>query len=127
MCLMNFSPDKTYGIFSQNRSLYFASGAFQYPLSSQLDLGEYYSIGFIRNSTNYSGFIDSNVSNTGLIPVSDIASIHTCMGGSPISPNNYFNGNIAEAIVYSNNSAFSLNETFHYNFNSRFGIIKGAL
>lgn len=126
MCLMNFSPDQNYGIFSENRSLYFSSGAFKYPLSSELSLGYYYSIGFIRNSTNYTGFIDGNVSNTGLIPASSSSSINTCIGGTPMSPYNYFYGNIAEALVYSSNSAFFLDQKFHYNFNSRFGIITGT-
>ena len=126
MHLMNFSPNQNYGLYAENTSLYFISGDFKYPLSSQLDLGIYYSIGFIRNSTNYTGFIDGNVSNTGLIATSNLNSITPCMGGLNISPNKYFDGNIAEALVYSSNSAFSLDQKFHFNFNSRFGIITGA-
>ena len=126
MFLMNFSPTQNYGIYSSGRSLYFANGSSTYPLSSQLSLGLYYSIGFIRNSTNYSGFIDGNISNTGLIAVSSLGYITPCMGAKNISPYGYFNGNIAEAVVYYGNSAFNLDQKFHYNFNSRFGIITGA-
>ena len=126
MFLMNFSPTQNYGIYSSGRSLYFANGASAYPLSSQLSLGLYYSIGFIRNSTNYSGFIDGNISNAGSIAASSLGFITPCMGAKNISPYGYFNGNIAEAVVYYSNSAFNLDQKFHYNFNSRFGIITGA-
>jgi hypothetical protein len=127
MYLMNFSPFQNYGIYAENRYLYFRTGfssAFQ--ISNQLDLGTYYSIGFIRNSTNYSGFINGNTSKTGLINVSNLRSITPCMGARVINPYRYLDGNIAEAIIYSSNSQFSLDQTFHYNFNSRFGIITGT-
>jgi hypothetical protein len=127
MWLMNFSPNQNYGIYAENRTLYFKTGtSASFQISSQLSLGYYYSIGFIRNSTNFTGFIDGNRSNTGLINVSNLSSITPCMGRSNASPNQYFDGNIAEALVYSSNSVFSLDQKFHYNFNSRFGIITGA-
>lgn len=127
MFLMNFSPTQNYGIYSSNRYLYFRTGsstAFQ--ISDQLDLNTYYSIGFMRNTTNYSGFINGLVSETGLITPSSLGSITPCMGAKNVSPYRYLDGNIAEAVVYSSNSAFNLDQKFHYNFNSRFGIITGA-
>lgn len=127
MFLMNFSPTQNYGIYSSNRYLYFRTGsstAFQ--ISDQLDLNTYYSIGFMRNTTNYSGFINGLVSETGLITPSSLGSITPCMGAKNISPYRYLDGNIAEAVVYYGNSAFNLDQKFHYNFNSRFGIITGA-
>ena len=127
MYLMNFSPNQNYGLYAEDRYLYFRTGSsVAFRISSQLDLGRYYSIGFIRNSTNYTGFINGNISQTGLINVSNLGSITPCMGARPLNPYRYLNGNIAEAIVYSSNSVFSLDQKFHYNFNSRFGIITGA-
>jgi hypothetical protein len=127
MFLMNFSPIQNYGIYAENGYLYFRTGtsaAFQ--ISNKLDLGYYYSIGFMRNSTNYSGFINGNVSNTGLINISNLNSITPQMGARPSSPYRYFDGNIAEALVYSSSNQFSLDQKFHYNFNSRFGITTGS-
>jgi len=126
MYFMNFSTSQNYGLYAQNRYLFFLNGVSGFRVSDQLDLGIYYSIGFMRNSTNYTGFINGRTSSTGLINVSNLNSITPCMGGSNISPNKYFDGNIAEALVYSSNSAFSLDQKFHFNFNSRFGIITGA-
>jgi len=127
MYLMNFSPNQNYGIYAQNRNLYFKTGtSTNLQISSELDLGHYYSIGFIRNSTNFTGFINGNISNTGLINVSNLNSITPCFGANSVVPFEYLNGNIAEAIIYSSSSQFSLNQTFHYNFNSRFGIITGT-
>jgi hypothetical protein len=80
----------------------------------------------MRNTTNYSGFINGLVSETGLITPSSLGSITPCMGAKNVSPYRYLDGNIAEAVVYSSNSAFNLDQKFHYNFNSRFGIITGA-
>jgi hypothetical protein len=128
MYLMNFSSNQNYGIYAENRNLYFRTGtSVAFPISaSKLDLGYYYSIGFIRNSTNYTGFLNGNIANTGLINVSNLNSITPQMGARAVSPNRYLDGNIAEALIYSSSNQFSLDQKFHYNFNSRFGIITGA-
>lgn len=124
--LINFSTSQNYGLYLQNRYLYFLTNSASFLISNQLDLGVYYSIGFMRNSTNYTGFIDGNTSSAGLINVSNLNSITPCIGAKNTIPNRYFEGNIAEALVYSSNSSFSLDQKFHYNFNSRFGIITEA-
>lgn len=129
MYLMNFSATQNYGIFSQNGAFYFRTGSAYNVLitdTNQIDLGEYYSIGFIRNSTNYSGFVNGNLIKTGPLSKSNLSSITPCMGARTAAPYRYFNGNIAEVLIYSSNSEFSLDPKFHYNFNSRFGIITGA-
>jgi phage-related protein len=128
MCLMNFSPNKNYGLYQSNGSLVFRNQGAQYTISGEgLALGRYYSIGFWRRTDAIVGFING-VQRQTLATKSNISSITPCIGASGKNSNeNYFDGNIAEALVYSNNSEFSLDPTFHYNFNSRFGILNGYL
>ena len=130
MCLMNFSPNEAYGIYQLDRSLYFLTKNRLYYISLDgVSLGKYYSIGFWRSNNQCSGFVNGK-SNEGQRPAiaSDISRIVPCIGGSGKNANKYaFDGNIAEALVYSSNSEFFLDPTFHYNFNSRFGIINGTI
>lgn len=130
MCLMNFSPNEAYGIYQLDRSLYFQTKSASYLIkTSPLSLGKYYSIGFWRNTNYRNGFVNG-VSELGVQSIikSDLSSIVPCIGGSGANSNDkFFDGYIAEALVYSSNSPFSLNAEFHYNFNSRFGIINGTI
>jgi hypothetical protein len=130
MCLMNFSPNEAYGIYQLGRSLYFLTKNRYYYISLDgVSLGKYYSIGFWRSNNQCYGFVNGK-SNEGQRPaiVSDISRIVPCIGGSGKTSNQYaFDGNIAEALVYSSNTEFFLDPKFHYNFNSRFGIINGNI
>ncbi len=128
MCLMNFSSDKIFGIYQSNGGLYFRNQGTLYTISGEgLALGRYYSIGFWRRTDAFISFING-VQRQSIALRSNISGIVPCMGGSGKNSNeNYFDGNIAEALVYSSNNEFSLDTGFHYNFNSRFGIINGKI
>ena len=128
MCLMNFSSDKNYGIYQTDRSLVFRNQGVQYTMSGEgLVLGKYYSIGFWRRTDAFVSFING-VQRQSISLRSNISSITPCMGASGKNSNeDFFDGHIAEALVYSSNNEFSLNTGFHYNFNSRFGIINGTI
>lgn len=127
MYLMNFSEEKEYGIYSISGYVYLRDGNSTYhQISNDLELGRYYSIGFYRSSNFYSGYVNGSRRFSSLISVSNLNSITPCFGGRN-GTDQYFDGNIAEAIIYSSNNVFSLNTEFHYNFNSRFGIINGTI
>ena len=123
-CIANFSDSKKYGIFASGASLYFINGTESIQISSALDLNSYYSVGFVRNSTHFTGFINGSGSNTGLISVSNLSSIKPSVGASYLQ-NDFFNGKIAELLVYSKNSQPYLTNTGELNFlfNSKFGIV----
>jgi phage-related protein len=123
-CIANFSDSKKYGIFASGASLYFINGTEFSQISSALDLNSYYSVGFVRNSTHFTGFINGSGSNTGLISVSNLSSIKPSVGASYLQ-NDFFNGKIAELLVYSKNSQPYLTNTGELNFlfNSKFGIV----
>ncbi len=123
-CIANFSDSKKYGIFASGASLYFINGTEFSQISSPLSLNSYYSVGFVRNSTHFTGLIDGVVSNTGLISVSDLPSIKPSLGAS-YSQDDFFNGQIAELLVYNKNSQPYLTNTGELNFlfNSKFGIV----
>ena len=125
---MNFSSDKNYGIYQTDRSLVFRNQGVQYTMSGEgLVLGKYYSIGFWRRTDAFVSFING-VQRQSISLRSNISSITPCMGASGKNSNeDFFDGHIAEALVYSSNNEFSLNTGFHYNFNSRFGIINGTI
>jgi hypothetical protein len=128
MCLMNFSPNEPYGIYQQDGVLCFLGKSRSYVFrSTPLSLGRYYSIGFWRDTNYFNGFLNGDSQRGEISAIkSDLSSIVPCIGGSGKNANDYFfDGNIAEALVYSSNSPFSLDPKFHYNFNSRF-IITGA-
>lgn len=124
-CIINFSDSKKYGLFASGASLYFINGTESSQIStSPLSLNSYYSVGFVRNSTHFTGLIDGVVSNTGLISVSDLPSIKPSLGAS-YSQDDFFNGQIAELLVYNKNSQPYLTNTGELNFlfNSKFGIV----
>lgn len=126
MCLMNFSSDKNYGIYQLDRNLYLSTPNALYQISTEiLVLGKYYSIGFSRNTSFFNGFLNG-IETQRNITKSDISSITPCIGGTSKNVNE-FDGNIAEILIYSSNNIFSVNSEFHYNFNSRFGIINGTI
>ena len=120
MCLLNFSDSQDYGLFLSGGQFQFRNGAETFVIASNVPTNEYYNVGFIRNSTHISGYINGEVFNTGLISVSDLSSVKTSVG-SQLSSAKYWQGNIAEVLVFTKDSAFDLNSSFHKPYNARFG------
>ena len=123
-CIANFSDTKKYGLFASGAALYFINGTESRQISSTLDLNSYYSVGFVRNSTNFTGLINGVVSSTGTLSASSLSSIKPSVGASYLQ-NDFLNGKIAELLVYSKNSQPYLTNTGELNFlfNSKFGIV----
>ena len=123
-CIANFSDSKKYGLFASGASLYFINGTESSQISSALSLNSYYSVGFVRNSTHFTGLIDGVVSNTGTLSASSLSSIKPSLGAS-YSQDDFFNGKMAELLIYSKNSEPYLINTGELNFlfNSKFGIV----
>lgn len=120
MCLLNFSDSQDYGLFLSGGEFQFRNGAETFVIASSVPTNEYYNVGFIRNSTHISGYINGELFNTGLISVSNLSSVKTSVG-SQLSSAKYWQGNIAEVLVFTKDSAFDLNPSFHKPYNARFG------
>ena len=121
MCLLNFSDSQDYGLFLSGGNFQFRNGSEIFTIASNASLGQYYNVGFIRNSTNITGYINGEVFNTDTINNSDLSSIKISLG-SQVSSNKYWQGNIAEALIYTRDSEFTLNSSFHKPYNARFGV-----
>jgi phage-related protein len=121
-CILNFSPNKDYGLFYNGGTVSFRDGANVNVLTSSIGTQDYYSIGFIRNSTHFTGYVNGVVGNSGTLAVSNLNSIKLSIGGAEGSTPKYFAGNLGEVLAFSNNASFNLNTGFHKPFNARFGI-----
>lgn len=121
-CVCNFSPNKDYGLFYSGKTVSLRDGATVNILASEVETGQYYSIGFARNSTHFTGYLNGQVSNSGTLSFSNLNSIKVSVGGTESATPKYFAGNLAEVLVFSNASAFNVNTGFHRPFNARFGI-----
>ena len=121
MCLLNFSDSQDYGLFLSGGNFQFRNGSEIFTIASNASLGQYYNVGFIRNSTHITGYINGEVFNTDTINNSDLSSIKISLG-SQVSSNKYWQGNIAEALIYTRDSEFTLNPSFHKPYNARFGV-----
>jgi hypothetical protein len=121
-CILNFSPNKDYGLFYNGKTVSFRDGANDTFLIENARTQDYCSIGFIRNSTHFTGYLNGVVSNTGTISASNLNSIKLSVGGAEGATPNYFAGNLGEVLVFSDNTSFNLNTGFHKPFNARFGI-----
>lgn len=121
-CVLNFSTSKDYGLFYSGGNVSFRDGANVNLLTSGIGTDQYYSIGFIRNSTHFTGYVNGQISNTGTLSVSDLDSIKLSVGGAEGSSPKYFVGNLGEVLVFSRNSSFNLDSSFHKPYNARFGI-----
>jgi phage-related protein len=121
-CILNFSPNKDYGLFYNGKTVSFRDGANDTFLIENARTQDYCSIGFIRNSTHFTGYLNGVVSRSGTLAVSNLNSIKLSVGGAEGSTPKYFGGNLGEVLVFSNNASFNLNSGFHKPFNARFGI-----
>lgn len=121
-CILNFSPNKNYGLFYSGNSVSFRDNSTLSTISNSVETNQYYSIGFVRNSTNFTGYLNGQVSSTGIITASNLNSIKLSVGGAENLDPKYFAGNLAEVLVFTNSSPFNLNSSFHQPFNARFGI-----
>jgi uncharacterized protein YjbI with pentapeptide repeats len=122
-CVMNFSDSKKYGLFCSGANLYFLNDSESYLIGQNLNLNTYYSFGFVRNPTHFTGMVDGAVSNTGIIGASALTEIKPSVGASYLQ-DDFFAGKIAEILIYSSTSS-SITNTGELNqlFNSKFGII----
>lgn len=122
-CVMNFSDSKKYGLFCSGANLYFLNDSESYLIAQNLNLNTYYSFGFVRNPTHFTGMVDGAVSNTGIIGASALTEIKPSVGASYLQ-DDFFAGKIAEILIYSSTSS-SITNTGELNqlFNSKFGII----
>ncbi len=91
-------------------------------LTGDVATNQYYSIGFVRNSTHFTGYLNGAIGNSGTLSVSDLNSIKLSVGGVEGATPKYFAGNLGEVLVFSNSSPFDLDSSFHKPFNARFGI-----
>jgi hypothetical protein len=121
MCLLNFSDSINYGLFLSGGQFQFRNNSEIFTIASNVSLEEYYNVGFVRNATHITGYINGEVFNTGLISNSNLPSIKVSVG-SQVSSSKYWQGNIAEVLIYTKNSAFDLNSSFHKPYNARFGV-----
>lgn len=121
MNLLNFSDVRDYGLFLSGRQFQFRNAGQTFVIASNISLGEYYSVGFIRNLTHITGYVNGQVFNTGNISASFLGTIKASVG-SKVSSSKYWQGNIAEVLIYTKSSAFSLDPSFHKPYNARFGI-----
>lgn len=121
-CVLNFSPSKNYGLFYSGGTVSFRDGASVNVLTGSVGIDQYYSIGFVRNSTHFTGYLNGAVGNSGTLSVSNLNSIKLSVGGAEGSTPKYFAGNLGEVLVFSNSTSFNLDSSFHKPFNARFGI-----
>jgi len=123
-CVMNFSDTKKYGLFCSGANLYFLNGSESSLIGENLDLNTYYSFGFVRNSTHFTGIVNGVLSNTGSVTNSSLLAIKPSVGASYLQ-NDFFGGKIAEILIYSKNTSPYIKNTGELNrlFNSKFGII----
>jgi hypothetical protein len=121
-CILNFSPSKNYGLFYNGGTVSFRDGSTVSVLATNVGTQDYCSVGFIRNSTNFTGYLNGVVSNAGAISVSNLNSIKLSVGGVEGAPSQSFAGNLGEVLAFSDNASFNLNTGFHKPFNARFGI-----
>ena len=121
-CVLNFSTSKDYGLFYSGGTVSFRDGATVNVLTGDVATDQYYSIGFIRNSTHFTGYLNGGVGNSGTLSASNLNSIKLSVGGAEGAAPKYFAGNLGEVLVFSHSSAFDLNSGFHKPFNARFGI-----
>jgi hypothetical protein len=122
-CILNFSPNKNYGLFYSGGTVSFRDGSTVNILTGNVQAEtQYYSIGFIRNSTHFTGYLNGRIGNSGTLSASNLNSIKLSVGGAEGATPRYFAGNLGEVLVFSNSSAFNLDSGFHKPFNARFGI-----
>lgn len=121
-CILNFSPNKNYGLFYSGGTVSFRDGATVNVLTGNVATDQYYSIGFVRNSTHFTGYLNGIVGNSGTLSASNLNSIKLSVGGAEGATPRYFAGNLGEVLVFSNSSAFNLDSGFHKPFNARFAI-----
>lgn len=121
-CILNFSPNKNYGLFYSGGTVSLRDGATVNVLTGNVATNQYYSIGFVRNSTHFTGYLNGKVGNSGTLSASNLNSIKLSVGGAEGATPRYFAGNLGEVLVFSNSSAFNLSSDFHKPFNARFAI-----
>jgi hypothetical protein len=121
-CILNFSPSKNYGLFYSGGTVSFRDGSNVHVLTGNVGTEDYRSIGFIRNSTHFTGYLNGVVGNSGTLSASDLNSIKLSVGGAEGATPKYFAGNLGEVLVFSQNTPFNLSSSFHKPFNARFGI-----
>jgi phage-related protein len=121
-CLINFSQSKDYGLFYSGGTVTFRDGANVNVITGSINTDQYYSIGFIRNSTHFTGYVNGRTANTGTISVSNLSAIKLSVGATETASPKHFIGNLGEVLVFSNNASFNLDSGFHRPFNARFGI-----
>jgi hypothetical protein len=122
-CMLNFSQNKDYGLFYSGNSLLFKDGASISTISGNLNTNQYYSVGFIRNSTSLTGYVNGQVSFTGAVSPSNLGSVKLSVGAAEGALPKYFGGNLGDVLVFSKNSSFDLDSNFHKPYNARFGIL----
>ena len=121
-CILNFSSSKNYGLFYSGGTVSFRDGSNVHILTGNVGTEDYRSIGFIRNSTHFTGYLNGVVGNSGTLSASDLNSIKLSVGGAEGATPKYFAGNLGEVLVFSQNTPFNLSSSFHKPFNARFGI-----
>jgi len=121
-CILNFSPSKNYGLFYSGGTVSFRDGSTVNVLTGNVGTQDYCSIGFIRNSTHFTGYLNGVVGNSGTLSVSNLNSIKLSIGGAESATPKYFAGNLGEVLAFSNSASFNLSSSFHKPFNARFGI-----
>lgn len=122
-CLLNFSQSKDYGLFYSGNSLLFKDNTSTIAITGNLNTNQYYSVGFVRNSTTFTGYINGQVGVTGAISPSNLNSIKLSVGATEGATPKYFAGNLGDVLVFSKNSSFNLDSSFHQPYNARFGIL----
>lgn len=122
-CMLNFSQNKDYGLFYSGNSLLFKDGASISTISGNLNTNQYYSVGFIRNSTSLTGYVNGQVSFTGAVSPSNLDFVKLSVGAAEGALPKYFGGNLGDVLVFSKNSSFDLDSNFHKPYNARFGIL----
>ena len=95
--LVNFNDFQKYGLFIRDTGFYFIDGINEYLLASGLDINTYYHFGFIRNSTNFSGFINGSETSNGSLVDNVTQNIKISVGSA--SGGFFFNGNFADLLV----------------------------
>jgi phage-related protein len=121
-CILNFSPNKEYGLFYSGSSLLFKDGLSTTTITGNLNANQYYSVGFVRNTTTFTGYVNGQVGVTGSAAPSNLNSIKLSVGASEGASPKYFAGNLGDVLVFSKNSSFNLDSNFHKPYNARFGI-----
>jgi len=95
--LVNFDDAKKYGLFIRETGFYFIDGSNEYLLASGLAKNTFYHLGFIRNSTNFSGFVNGRLTNTDTIINNTNNYLKLAVGSA--SGSYFLNGNIADLLV----------------------------